>query len=795
MRAAGGRSGEHDQIGHYRILERIGTGGMGEVYRAEQTEPIRRTVALKIIKLGMDTKEVITRFEAERQALALMDHTNIAKVYDAGSTPRGRPYFVMEHVRGVPITTYCDTQKLSTRDRLQLFIRLCEGVQHAHQKAIIHRDLKPSNVLVTIQDGKPVPKIIDFGVAKATAQKLTEKTMYTSVGELIGTPEYMSPEQAEMTGADVDTQTDVYSLGVILYELLAGALPFDPKELRKAGFAGIVRTIRNQDPQRPSTKVGSLGERGAEAARARRTVPKKLVGRLRGDLDWITMRALEKDRTRRYASPADLAADVRRHLRHEPVTAGPPGAGYRAKKFARRYRVWVVAGSVVTVSLVAAAVVSVLFALSEAQQRRLAAAERDRANAEAKAAREVTEFLVSSFEVADPREPRDEEVTAGQILERGAAKIDHELRDQPLLRAQMMDAIGRVYQNLGRYDRAEEMLEGALELRRAELGERHADVARSMSTLGWLRNNQEMLHEGQELEREALSIQQELLGQNHVDTAWSFYYLGALEVRSADYGCAHEHLERARAVFESQLPPHALAVSWCWQDLGNIYWYTGDHAKQLECHRRALEIKERILPRDHVDVAISLTGVGAGLGRGMSDWNAAVPYFERAMEIYKKTLGPAHDLTANAMFFLGSALRETGRFDEARTYQERSLNIYRRVSGEESYMVGSVLGELAPLAHVAGRIREAESLYARALPMLENHFGSGKGDVEFASFIARYAAVMRDLNQDAKAESLEARASALREMLEREKSASWKPCDFTLAGRDAPPSQALPQRE
>ncbi|UCE03181.1 MAG: serine/threonine protein kinase, partial [Candidatus Latescibacterota bacterium] len=267
---AHGASPAPERIGAYRILERVGVGGMGEVYRAEQTEPLRRTVALKVIKRGMDTDEVMRRFEAERQALALMDHPSIAKVFDAGSTPGGRPYFVMEYVHGEPIHSYCDRQRLPTRERLELFIQLCEGVQHAHQKAIIHRDLKPSNVLVAIQEDRPVPKIIDFGVAKATAQKLTEKTMYTALGELIGTPEYMSPEQAEMTGTDVDTRTDVYSLGVILYELLAGALPFDSKELRRASFDAIIRMLREQEPPRPSTRVSTLGERRSGVAQARR---------------------------------------------------------------------------------------------------------------------------------------------------------------------------------------------------------------------------------------------------------------------------------------------------------------------------------------------------------------------------------------------------------------------------------------------------------------------------------------------------------------------------------------------
>jgi non-specific serine/threonine protein kinase/serine/threonine-protein kinase len=289
-------------IGPYRLLEIIGQGGMGEVWLAEQKQPVRRRVALKLIKAGMDTREVVARFESERQALALMDHPAIAKVFDAGSTAQGRPYFVMEYVVGMPITDYCDKHKLTTRERLQLFIHVCEGVQHAHQKAVIHRDLKPSNILVSEVDGKPVPKIIDFGVAKATAQRLTAQTMFTRLGSVVGTPEYMSPEQAGSVGDDIDTRTDVYSLGVVLYELLVGALPLDFHNLR---FDEVLNKVRDEDASKPSTKLRTLGEQSTTAARNRRTEPRTLARLLRGDLDAITLKAIEKERSRRYGSPSD----------------------------------------------------------------------------------------------------------------------------------------------------------------------------------------------------------------------------------------------------------------------------------------------------------------------------------------------------------------------------------------------------------------------------------------------------------------------------------------------------------
>ncbi|HKX61290.1 MAG TPA: WD40 repeat domain-containing serine/threonine protein kinase, partial [Verrucomicrobiae bacterium] len=377
-------------IGRYKLLERIGEGGFGEVWMAEQREPVKRRVALKIIKPGMDSRQVVARFEAERQALAMMDHANIAKIFDAGVTEAGRPYFVMELVRGIKITDYCDQNQLPTRERLNLFILVCQAIQHAHQKGIIHRDIKPSNILVTLHDGVPVPKVIDFGIAKATQQELTDKTVFTQFQQFIGTPAYISPEQAEMSGLDIDTRADIYSLGVLLYELLVGQTPFDAKELMQGGIDALRQIIREKEPLRPSTRLNTLqGEARTTAGKRRQTEMGKLVYQLQGDLDWIVMKCLEKDRTRRYDTANGLAADLNRHLNHEPVVARPPTAAYRFQKAFRRNKLVFAAGAAIVMALVLGVIGTTIGQLRAEKQRQ--AAEQKQTEAEAERRRAETE--------------------------------------------------------------------------------------------------------------------------------------------------------------------------------------------------------------------------------------------------------------------------------------------------------------------------------------------------------------------------------------------------------------------
>ncbi|MEQ8763127.1 MAG: serine/threonine-protein kinase [Planctomycetota bacterium] len=441
-------------IGSYKLLQQVGEGGFGVVYMAEQRRPVRRRVALKIIKLGMDTQQVIARFEAERQALALMDHPNIAKVFDAGATETGRPYFVMELVRGVPITEYCDQASLQTEERLRLFILVCRAVQHAHLKGIVHRDLKPSNILVTLHDGVPVPKVIDFGIAKATNQELTEKTVFTAFRQFIGTPEYMSPEQAEMSGLDIDTRADVYSLGVLLYELLTGTTPVDPERLRRAGYEEMQRILREEEPVRPSTRVSTLGAEASAVARHRRDAPDRLSKRLRGDLDWILLKALEKDRTRRYESASAFALDIDRHLNDEPVQASPPRRTYLMRKFVRRHRgaVLAVSGLMIALGIGVAGTVwgwlEAWQALDLAQQsRRAAEASADQAIRESARQRALAELLEDLLLSSTPWRVRGAaSARVVDLLDVAAEELQSQaLSTQPVLKASLAQIVGDAY--------------------------------------------------------------------------------------------------------------------------------------------------------------------------------------------------------------------------------------------------------------------------------------------------------------------------------------------------------------
>ena len=493
------------RVGRYRVLEALGEGGFGVVYRAEQSEPVRRQVALKVIKPGMDSRAVVSRFEAERQALALMAHPCVAKVLDGGTTDEGRPYFAMDLVKGEPITEHCDRQKLGVRARIELFIRVCEAVQHAHHKGVVHRDLKPSNVLIEYEDGKPTPKVIDFGVAKALHQPLTEATIFTGQGQMIGTPEYMSPEQAEMSGTDIDTRSDVYSLGVLLYELLTGSRPFDSEQFRKAALFEIQRIIREVDPPKPSTRLSTAAE-AESAADSRATEVRSLSGVLRRDLDWVCMKCLEKDRERRYDTANALAVDLRRFLSDQPIIAGPPSATYRLSKFVRRNRAGVVAASVVAAALLTGLGGTTWGLLEANEQRRLA-------------------VLAQRREAA---QRMDAEAARTAIRSR-----DNLLEDKPLMQTAVLQKLADIkfadgWNELDALDEIIGAQEEVLTIRRVQLGNKHLDTLASINNMGALLKFQGRLPEAEPYFREALETSRRVLGDEHPETLNSIGNTAAL---------------------------------------------------------------------------------------------------------------------------------------------------------------------------------------------------------------------------------------------------------------------------
>jgi non-specific serine/threonine protein kinase/serine/threonine-protein kinase len=754
-------------VGPYRLLQLVGQGGMGEVWLAEQTHPVRRQVALKVIKAGMDTAQVVTRFEAERQALALMDHPAIATVYDGGSTPEGRPYFAMEYVKGEPITSYCDRQRLTTQARLGLFVQVCEGVQHAHQKGIIHRDLKPSNVLVTIQDDHPVPKIIDFGVAKATAHHLTARTLYTELGVMIGTPEYMSPEQAEMSGMDVDTRTDIYALGVILYELLTGALPFDGHELRRAGLAEIQRIIREKEPPKPSTRVTQLGPASTDTAARRHTEPRRLAGELRGDLDWVTMKALEKDRTRRYETATALAGDIQRHRNHEPVSAGPPSAIYRAGKFVRRHRFGVAAAATLVLLLVAFGATMAVQAQRIARERDRANREAARANVEAAAATQVSNFLVGLFKVSDPGEARGNSVTAREILDKGAAQVQKDLAGQPVVQARIMSTMGAVYQSLGLYNESAALFRKSVDVRRRALGNRDPAVAASLSDLGPTLVRAGDLPGAEAALNEALALQESLCGKACAEVAVTVRNLAEIAYVRGDYARAETLFRRGLETLRGLPPGNDEAIADCLNDLAmtvqqtradykgaqellgeslailrrlfgsmhpkvanglnnlaKVSYRLGDYATAETLFLESLSMNRTLHGEEHPEISANLSNL-ALVARDRRDYAKANALFEQAVPMDRRLFGPSHLIVAGDLNYWAESLRRSGDARRAESIVREALAIQMKALPPGNWQVASTNTLLARCLAQEGRFVVAERLFLDAYPIIEKQFPPG----------------------------------------------------------------------
>jgi serine/threonine protein kinase/tetratricopeptide (TPR) repeat protein len=694
-------------IGPYRLVQMLAVGGMGEVWRAEQTEPFHRTVALKLIKAGMDTRAVVARFESERQALALMEHPNIAKVFDAGTTPVGRPYFVMEYVPGLAITDYCDKHKLTIKERLALFMQVCEGVQHAHQKGVIHRDLKPSNVLVEELDSKAVPKIIDFGLAKAMGQRLTEMTMFTEVGGMVGTPDYMSPEQADRNERNIDTRTDVYSLGVILYELLVGALPFGSQELRAAGVEAMLQKVRQEEPLRPSTKLRTLGQSSKDSAVKRREEPESLQRHLRGELDWITMKALDKERTRRYGSPAELAADIERHLHDQPVLAGPPSASYRASKFVRRHRFGVGVAA-------AALLLLVTFAITMALQARRIAKERDRANREAETSKRVSEFMTNMFKVSDPGQARGNSVTAREILDKASKEIRAGLSTDPEVQAQMMHVMGGVYDNLGLYPQAQSLFTDAVETRRHVLGAENRKTLQSMSRLSGVLREQGNYAQAEQLQRDALATQLRTLGTEDPDTLDSMSQLASILYSEARYGEAEKY---GRTALDSQrriLGAEHASTLWSMDVLASVYSDEGRLADAEKLFAEGLAIRRRVLGPDHPDTLSLMDGYATTLAQEHHN-DEAEKLLRETLSVRSRVLGPDHRDTLMSMNNLANMLFVEARYNEAERLERETLDLQRRVLGPNHPDTAMSIYNLGGIALHKGKRDEALSLLREAV--------------------------------------------------------------------------------
>src|SRR6266404_2028556 len=717
-----------DRIGRYKLLQQIGEGGCGVVYMAEQEEPVRRRVAFKVIKLGMDTKQVLARFDAERQALALMDHPNIAKVLDGGATETGRPYFVMELVKGIPITRYCDESRLDTRQRLDLFIQVCQAIQHAHQKGIIHRDVKPSNILVADHDGVPVPKVIDFGIAKATAgQTLTDKTLFTAFEQFIGTPAYMSPEQAKLSGLDIDTRSDIYSLGVLLYELLTGKTPFDAKDLLRAGLDEIRRVIREQEPARPSTRLSAMleGELTTSAKHRQIDAP-KLVHLLRGDLDWIVMKCLEKDRGRRYETANGLARDVERFLADEPVAACPPSKLYRFQKLVRRNKgVFAAAGAVVATLIIGLGLSTWQFLeksrayrltlLAEQAQERL----RQQAEASEKQARAINRFLTEDllFQATPEQNAREKKVTMEEVLNVATSNLDHnaEITRQPELEATLRLDIGTTYQKLGAMAEAERNLRRAFDLRRSALGPEHLDTLAAQHELAKLLSDQRKHEECEKLAHEAWQGRLRLLGAEHRDTLTSQELYSESLAEQAKWQEAEPIARQIFQIRERVLGPDDPATISSLGDLGELLQMRGRNAEAEPYVREALARLQRNGFADTQDGFICVKELAVTrLLQG--DPVEAEKLLAEALSRARKRFGPDNYMTLFVQRVLVRALAEEGRLVDAEALGKETLNArVRTKANQDDVGTGRTLLYLGRVLVEESKLDEAEPLLQEAL--------------------------------------------------------------------------------
>ena len=734
---------ERCSIGHYRLLKKLGEGGMGQVWLADQMAPVRRQVALKLIRAGICDDTMLHRFQSEEQALAIMDHPSIAKVFDAGATADGQPYLVMQYVPGLPITDYCDQKKLSIRERLKLFIQVCGGVQHAHQKSIIHRDLKPANVLVVEVDGKPTPRIIDFGLAKPAFPNSFAKVTITTAGAALGTPAYMSPEQADPGVRDVDTRTDVYSLGVILYELLTGSLPLDPEGWENKPLDYVLRQVRESDTPRPSMQFrrrASTDQEGAsEAADVRSSDCKQLSNTLRGDLDWITMRALEKDRNRRYGTPFELSTDVSRYLNNEPVLAGPATRGYRIRKYAIRHRIAlsVAAGLLVLLSG---------FVFAQAVALRRLTRERDRAT-------RITEFMTDMFKEPDPSEGGSK-VTAQEILDKASISIEKGLVKDPEVQAEMMYVMAQTYLNLSLYTRAHAMAKPALEARARLLGPDDPKTLESKAQFGLVLAGEGKFEEARKTLREALESDRLVFGPESPQVLSIIHHL-ALEVNDGDYEQGEQDERKVLEIATRRLGPTSELAMDAMDGIGNLLALQGRYPEAEEQFRKLADVTSTVLGPDNprslsarVNVAEQVEGQGRladaealsaavvadcqrALGPEAPDTEVAVwayadilkdegrfadseKSFRQLLAAYSDKPGPDFPETFWIKYYLAEVIYEQGRLQEAEKMQRATIAAQTRVLGPEEHGTLASECDLAKTLLKEGHYTEAEAIARRA---------------------------------------------------------------------------------
>ncbi len=749
----------------YKLRQEIGEGGMGTVFLAEQLRPVRRQVALKLIKRGMDSRSVLARFESERQALALMEHPNIARVLDAGTAADGRPFFVMELVKGIPITEYCDAHRLGLNARLALFRQVCSAVQHAHQKGIIHRDLKPSNVLVESHDDRPVPKVIDFGLAKATSGlRLTEQSLFTAFGSVAGTPLYMAPEQARFNALDVDTRADIYALGVILYELLTGSTPIARETLKRAALDEMLRVIREEEPPTPSSRISTSGALPSVAA-ARHVEPARLSRLVRGDLDWIVMKALAKERERRYDSAIGLGNDVERFVNHEPVSAGPPTAAYRLRKFVRRNRAQVAAAALVLLALVLGVVGTTLGLLEARRQARRAEAQEAVARAEAAAKEEarraeaderrhaearlgqvtkMNEILGSIFRDLHPNTVaklgKPLAAALGERLDRATAEIEGEATGDPLAVARMQMSLGEAQRGLGYSAKAAALFEKARATRAARLGPDHPDTLTSLRHLAGSYDKIGRRDEALRLREQALARAKAKLGPDHPNTIWS---MADLAGSYADAGRRDEALrlnEEVLALRRAKLGPDHPATIASLHSLATNYADVGRRDEALKLREEVLTLRRAKLGPDHPDTIWSMAALAlsyADTGR----LDEALKLREEALALRRAKLGPDHPDTIVSLDDLAASYADAGRLDEALKLREEVLAFRRAKLGPDH---PATIGGMAALAHSyaeAGRRDEALKLREEALALRRAKLGPDHPDTiwSMADLAASYA--------------------------------------------------------